>query len=293
MARRREAGKRARFVPVLMPETRELESRWVYYSRMIEALNGGLAEDGIFMRLVPCLHDYQRDHFLQTLGSQYCGAIFLGPMYVYRDFIAEVVEELEGPKVMLDHHFDDLPIHSVREDAVAGMRAVAEHLLGLGHRDIAYLDHADSEANPWKRQGISEALAGAGLPQLGKGRVAGSRHQFADAAAALDWFLEAEEKPTAIMCCDDGHALFLLRAAAERGIEVPADLSVAGYGDFAALTGRSRSLTSAAADPAEIGRRAARLVVESPGPDPVAELITPDLVVRGTTAAPAGGGSGK
>jgi DNA-binding LacI/PurR family transcriptional regulator len=280
---------RAGFVPLLVPESGDLKRRWAYYSRMVEALNGKLLEYRLFMRLVPCLHEYQRDHFLATLGGQYAGAIFLGPTYVYRPFIEAVCERLEGPKVMLDHHFDDLLLHSVRDDAEAGMRQVTGHLLALGHRHVAYLDHEDPAANPWKRRGIDAALGEAGLPGLVRERVAGCRHNFADAAAALDWFLGLEPRPTAVVAAADGLALLLIRAAAERGMQVPADLSVAGYGDFAALTGRSKALTSAGVDPAAIGRRAAELVAGAAGKEPVAALIEPRMVIRTSTAPPPAG----
>jgi LacI family transcriptional regulator len=276
---------RDRFVPVLLPEGRDIKSRWPYYSRMLEAFSDALLEARCFMRLVPCLHEYQRDHFLKTLGEQYPGAVFLGPTYAFKDFIAEVCGRLNGPAVMLDHHFDDLPLSSVREDAVAGMGEIVAHLVSLGHRHIAYLDSGNPDDNPWKRQGINRGLVQAGLPQLGRGWVAGSRYNSGDVKAALEWFTALEPRPTAVITCADPMALLLLGAAAEMGLAVPADLSVTGFGDFAAVSGRSRALTSAGVDPAEVGRKAAELILHPP-PEPLAVLLPPRLEVRETTAPP-------
>jgi DNA-binding LacI/PurR family transcriptional regulator len=278
------AAARNRFVPVLLPESGDIQVKWPYYSRMLEAFSEALMRGNCFMRMVPCLHSYQREHFLNTLGEQYAGAVFLGPTYQMKNFIAAVVARLEGPSVMLDHHFDDLPLSSVREDAVAGMSEVAGHLLALGHRHIAYLDSANPDDNPWKREGINRALGAAGLPEL-TGRVAGSRYNFIDVAAALEWFTGLEPRPTAVIACSDPMALFLLRAAGEVGISVPDDLSIAGFGDFAALTGRSQALTSAGVDPADAGRKAAELILGAPQ-EPVAVLLPPRLAVRETTAPP-------
>jgi DNA-binding LacI/PurR family transcriptional regulator len=286
MAAAAEAPRGARFVAVLMPESQKVLDDRVYYGPMIQGLNDGLMERHLFMRPVQCLHEYQREHFLRTAERLYAGVVFLGPVYTFEFFIRAVVRDLPGPKVMLDHHLDDLAVHSVREDAEAGMRLVVEHLLGLGHRRIAYLDNDRPDANPWKRRGVDGALRAAGLMGLERGWVAGCRCNFSDSATALEWFLGLTPRPTAVVCADDLRALLLLQAAAEQGLRVPQDLSIAGFGDIAVRSGRSHKLTSVGVDPAALGRRAAELVAGPESAAPVAALVAPELFVRGTTGAP-------
>jgi DNA-binding LacI/PurR family transcriptional regulator len=278
----------ARFVALLLPDTDAIVRNSSYYGTMIEGLNAGLMERHVFMRPVACRHEYQREHFLRGPLQMYSGVAILGTLYSSELFIRAVVESLPGPKVMLDHHVPDLGVHSVCEDSKAGMSALAGHLLALGHRRLAYLDHSSPQANPWKREGLNAALRASGLPELGRGWTAGCRDQFGDVAVALDWFLGLDPRPTAIVCCDDTRALLLLQAAAERGLTVPRDLSIAGYGDTAVRTGRSGSLTSVWIDPTLIGRRAAELLTGSPGAKPALSLVPPQLAARGTTAKPAG-----
>jgi LacI family transcriptional regulator len=281
-----EPRREGRFVAVLLHETRALLDDRLYYGPMLQGLNNALLEKGQFVRLIQCLHEYQKENFLQSPERLYTGAVFLGPLYKFELFIKAAVQHVAGPKVILDHHFDHIPIHSVRDDAVTGMRALAGHLLALGHRAIAYVDNDHPQANPWKRDGVDQALRAAGLPVLGRGWVAGCRRNFGDAAAALDWFLGLTPRPTAVICADDARALLMLQAAAERGLRVPADLSVAGYGDSAVLGGQSRALTSVHIDAALMGRRAAELVTGDPQAPPTAALVAPELAARGTTAAP-------
>jgi LacI family transcriptional regulator len=166
------------------------------------------------------------------------------------------------------------------------MRMLAGHLLGLGHRSLAYLDLEDPGANPWKRRGIDQALAAAGLAALGSGRTAGCRYNFLDVSKALEWFQTLEPRPTAVLCCDDNRALLLLQAAAERGLRVPQDLSITGFGDNAVRTGRSQILTSVNVDPVLMGRRAAELIAAGEA-EPQVVLMVPELALRGTTAPPA------
>jgi LacI family transcriptional regulator len=279
------------FVAVLIPEPEKWLSDITYYGPMLQGLSDGLLERGFYMRAVDCLHEYQRERFLGARSELYAGAVFLGPAYAFEAFIREVVQRVHGPKVLLDHHIEGLEVHSVREDAEAGMRMVAEHLLALGHRRLAYLDLDDPNANPWKRRGISLALAGAGLGELDSGRVAGCRYNFLDVSKALDWFMALDPRPTAVICCDDLRALLLLQAAAERGLRVPQDLSITGFGDNAVRTGRSRILTSVNVDPTLMGRKAAELIAAGAAAKPLAVLMPPELTVRGTTA-PAQPGNG-
>jgi len=274
-------------VAVLVPEPDKVLNDRIYYGPMMQGLNDGLMERRLFMRPVACLHDYQREHFLRSGPALYAGAAFVGSVYAFDGFVRDVARGIRGPKVIVDHHLDDPPIHSVREDAVAGMRMAAEHLLALGHRRMAYLDNERADMNPWKRQGVDEALRAAGLPGLEPGRTAGCRMNFGDTATALDWFLGLAPRPTAVVCADDFRALFLLQAAAERGLRVPADLSIVGFGDLAVRSGRSRQLTSVGTDPVLLGRRAAELLAGPADAVPVAALIPPEIFVRGTTGAPA------
>jgi LacI family transcriptional regulator, galactose operon repressor len=275
-----------RFAAVLLPETNKVLDDKRYYGPMLEGLSEGLLESGILLRPVQCLQEYQKEHFLRTPRKFYTGVAFLGPLYASKLFIQAVVENLAGPKVMLDHHFEDIAMHSVREDAIAGMRMITEHLLSLGHRNIAYLDLSNLNANPWKREGVNLALKEAGMPELQRGWVAGCRDNFTDVVAALDWFRELSPQPTAVICCDDIRALLMLQSAAERGLRVPQDLSITGFGDYAVQTGRSEILTSMRVDSSEMGRRGARLIAGHPDASPQSVLVAPQLVVRGTTAAP-------
>ena len=275
-----------KFVAVLMSDPKMILDDKAYYGPMLRALSGALLEKGAIMRPVQCHHQHQKQHFLLSPESTYLGIVVLGQMYKHREFVETVVRRMPGPKVMLDHHFDDIPMHSVREDALAGMRMLTEHVLSLGHRHIAYLDMDRPDANPWKREGLNLALRQAGRSELPTGWVAGCRINFRDAAAALEWFQDLRPRPTGVICCDDGRALLLLQAAAEQGMRVPDDLSIAGYGDTAVTTGRSNILTSVAFASEALGRKAAELVLRPADAKPESVLVPPRIAVRGSTAAP-------
>jgi len=284
ISKAKDGGKR--FVAALLPESDTLLNDKRYYGPMIQGLTSGLMERDVQLRPLQCLQDFQQQKFLSYPPDFYAGVVFVGPIYKQKKFIEAVVARFSGPKVMLDHHFDDIAMHSVREDAMAGMRMVAEHLIALGHRRLAYLDLSDQKANPWKREGVDVALRQAGLPGLSRGWVAGCRDNFTDIAAALDWFLDLTPRPTGVVCCDDTRALLLLQAAAERGLRVPEDISITGFGDFAVPTGRSQILTSVRVDTAVMGHKAAEILTGAPDAKPVSLLVPPQLISRGSATEP-------
>ena len=94
------------------------------------------------------------------------------------------------------------------------------------------------------------------------------------AAASL---LDRADRPTAIICLSDVLALGVLRAAEERGISVPGDLSVVGYDDIAAAAGAR--LTTVHQPHAAKGEEAVRLLTA--GGDDV--VLPTDLVVRASS----------
>jgi LacI family transcriptional regulator len=82
----------------------------------------------------------------------------------------------------------------------------------------------------------------------------------------------------------DKLALDVLDKARERGLVVPRDLSVASFDDLPEAAVAEPPLTTVALDPREIGRTAARLLLDGGPPRQV--VLPVKLVVRGSTAPP-------
>ena len=184
----------------------------------------------------------------------------------------------------------------VNIDDEAGARAIAEHLTALGHRRVAIVmphEHAGStgpeaELSAWQHVATSR-LAGwrAGLEAAGidwstvpviggpgkmaeAGRVAGGR------------LLDRADRPTAIIALSDVLAIGVLEAAAERGISVPGELSVAGFDDVPEAAAATPPITTIRQPHQSKGSEAVRLLVEAPESESV--VLPIELVVRASTA---------
>lgn len=137
-----------------------------------------------------------------------------------------------------------------------------------------YIDTRDRALGFLDGGGSPDLLAAASDLQAGSGAIA---------AAAL---LDDESPPTALVCQSDLLALGALRVAAERGLAVPGDLSVAGF-DGVETPGFSGVLTTVDQRPAEKGRELGRMMLRLLAGEQVASAEFAVRPREGTTTGPA------
>jgi DNA-binding LacI/PurR family transcriptional regulator len=202
-----------------------------------------------------------------------------------------------GLPVVLVEYDDDPTAALVQIDDENGAALAARHLADLGHRDVAIVSGYTTglttgpEAQARSRwhvqsgrlRGWRAGLEAGGLDWTrvvvsgaGGSDAAGGAHA---AAAAL---LDRAERPTAILTLSDLHALGVMRAAAERGIAIPGDLSVVGFDDIPQAAAASPGLTTVSQPHEEKGRAAVRLLVSGARPEDSVRLPC-HLVVRAST----------
>jgi LacI family transcriptional regulator len=213
-----------------------------------------------------------------------------------RDLISRLLALRSGPVVLLDHQFRDLPIVGVVDGSFEGAKAVARHLLALGHRRIAFIDCPGREAlNPEKFAGYRAALSQKGLPLdealvivAPEARSGPILEQFID--GEIERLLGLPDPPTAIFGFDDNRALPAMKALERRGLVVGKDYSVAGFGDGAIRQGLCDRLTSCRIYPRKMGREALLAALGGRSPEHGRTVIVPDrLYVRASTCPPGGG----
>jgi DNA-binding LacI/PurR family transcriptional regulator len=189
----------------------------------------------------------------------------------------------------------------VNVDDRAGARAVAAHLVELGHRRFGAilavvgappgavddpmtlaLGHASRE----RVLGWTDALDAAGARAV---YVASPRYEHDDFVRAARVLLDLPDRPTAVLCFSDAIAAAVLQEAADRGLRVPADLSVVGFDDNPLARRLRPALTTVRQDSRQKGRAAAAAltaVIAAGGSrhgDASHVLLPADLVVRDST----------
>lgn len=233
----------------------------------------------------------QLQHLLPALADRpdISGAIAVLP--------TESADELERvarrmPLVVLDPR-EPLPhtVATVAANHLAAAHGLAEHLVSLGHRRIgAIVGPTDWRASSDRVAGLASALAAVGVlhsPEL----VRSIDPTFEQGVSAAGELLELPDPPTALMCFNDKVAVGALRAAADRGLRVPADLSVSGFDDLDVGHVTQPPLTTVRQSLDEMGRIAASLLqrmIEGAAPTvPQVQVATRLIVRESTGVAPA------
>ncbi|MGH8125155.1 MAG: LacI family DNA-binding transcriptional regulator [Rhodanobacteraceae bacterium] len=167
---------------------------------------------------------------------------------------------------------------------------ITEHLIQLGHTRIGFLwGGKQHRSSPERFAGYADALRDYGIAQDKKLIVEGD-FSFDDGFRGARRLLALKRRPTAIFGSNDEIAAGVLAAARAAGMDVPYDLSIAGFEDSPFSKQSWPALTTARQATAEIARHATRLLIAQLRDDAENtvhnEGFSPELVVRGSTAPP-------
>jgi LacI family transcriptional regulator len=169
-------------------------------------------------------------------------------------------------------------------DNAAGIAAMVVALVELGHRDIAFLAGPTSLYVARHRlEGHRRGLADAGIA-LDERLVVSTRFDREAGAMAVDTLLAGEAPFTAICAANDLLALGALQRLTELGIDVPGEVSVAGFDDIATAAMTAPPLSTVRLPLHEIGRRGFEFAERvRAGGRPRREVLPTELVLRGST----------
>jgi LacI family transcriptional regulator len=198
------------------------------------------------------------------------------------------------PTVVIGRHGRSADYDAVVDDDLMGAGLVVDHLADLGHRRIAHIEHKDTGRGmpatmpqTVRAEGYRQAMHRRGLGA--EVDVIPSTYSERGGYAAARELLSRSVRPTAIFAGADAAAIGVLNAAYEAGLDVPEDVSLAGYDNTAIAALGPVSLTSVDQDGHLMGTNAARLLlerIEGKRQRSVLLSLSPTLVARRSTAPP-------
>lgn len=189
------------------------------------------------------------------------------------------------PIVAVDPHSGPDGPATVAVQNVDGARAATEYLISLGHRRIAHLrGRTDLESAHQRERGYREALEAANIT-VDPALVADGDYRAASSTAAAHALLDVATRPTAVFAANDLSAGEMIRVAEERGLRVPADLSVVGFDDIPEASSSTPRLTTVRQPLIEMGTEAVRVLLGMlDGAAPEHIRMPAELIVRDSTA---------
>ncbi|WP_025130158.1 LacI family DNA-binding transcriptional regulator [Pseudomonas sp. PH1b] len=200
--------------------------------------------------------------------------------------LAQGLAGVRTPMVIVDRGLEGVDADLVRIDHHHGAYLATRHLLELGHRDIACIGGpANTSVAQMRLAGFHQALQEAGV-EVPAGRILESDFSSTGGYRAAAQLLE-RDPPSAIFAANDMMGIGVLRAAAERNIRVPSELSVIGFDDILMSRYVFPALTTVGQSILQLGETAAELLLRRIASRdlPVDQrIVTPNIVLRESTA---------
>ncbi|MBV4475351.1 MULTISPECIES: LacI family DNA-binding transcriptional regulator [Pseudomonas] len=204
--------------------------------------------------------------------------------------LAEGLAGVKTPMVIVDRGLEGVDADLVRIDHEYGAYLATRHLLELGHRDIATIGGpASTSVAQMRLAGFRRALKEAGV-EVPAARMLESDFTSTGGYNAASLLLE-NNPPSAIFAGNDMIGIGVLRAAAERNVRVPAELSVIGFDDIQMSRYVYPALTTVGQSILQLGEMAAEVLLKriaTPALTTDQRIVTPSIVLRESTAPLAG-----
>ncbi len=232
-----------------------------FFAAVVKGVENAARTYGYTIILKETDESYEREEeALRVMVAEQVDGLLLTPAQSQRN----TVETLLGgdlPFVLLGRYFSDLDAPYVVTDDVRGGFLATEHLLGLGHRNIAHVAgpmHISSARDRWA--GFISALRANHLP-VRKDRAVMGAVRLEDGHRAAQELLGRRVQPTAIFCYSDLVAFGVMRAVSEAGLRIPEDMAIVGYDDMEFCAHAQVPLTTVRIPKRALGEKAVEMLV--------------------------------
>lgn len=234
--------------------------------------------------ILPITPAFQEEEKYDTflLKNGYCGAFLMG--LALHDSWIKQLENTTMPTVLLDNFISGNPnVCYLGTDSYEGIAMAVNHLVNLGHKNIAFLNGSlYSLVSDQRQEAFENAMAAASLP-VQKDLTAYGYYVSDSAKYHVPGFLAAGA--TAVVCGNDLIAKGVIDECTKRGFRVPEDVSVVGFDDISIAATFDPPLTTIRQERNELGRCAYYILNSLIHHIPISKtLLRPKLIERESTA---------
>lgn len=260
-------------------------------SEVTAGVSVALAEAGLVPLLGSSANRTEEElHYLDIFKRQRVRGVIILATVLSPAHVA-AMRGIDGPVVVVGQDASAEGFVSVIQDERRATREMTQDLIAAGHSRIGLIGVGDwdIQAGRERRAGYLDALAGAGIAADPAWRVEGG-FDFVEGAQGMGRLLQQDDRLTAVLAVTDRLAIGAMSHLAERGIDVPGQVSVAGVGDIDIARLYRPRLSAISYDYFATGQRAARALLDqlSGTPEIAREQVMPyHICRRDSIAAPA------
>ena len=227
-----------------------------YFSEVLDGLRRAADERGYDLTLIGRGSGNYVDHARRRNLD--------GVILMQADFESPNVAALAAggiPCVTIGHRYEGCD--SVMSDNRLSLERIVRYAAEMGHRRIAFVTGHEGLVTRERREGFLRTCAELGI-RVPEGFVRSGKYHTPELCAAIvRELLQAEEKPTCILCPDDQSCLGTLWDLTVSGVKVPEEVSLVGYDGIGIARMTRPALTTYRQNTEGIARTAAELLVEA------------------------------
>ncbi len=271
-------------IGLMIPEIANL-----YYPVVIKAIEDELSK--LNFNILLCISEEsvakERRYIDNLLTKGVDGMIFLGtrPALTRDEHIVRLSDKI--PVLLVNDYILGSNVHSVMADEVEGSYKATCYLIGLGHRRIGFVTgNVDFTTYKYKRTGFERAMADNRIEVEERFVVEEDPHERGGYRAGIR-LLDLPERPTALFTVSDQVAIGIMQAYYERGLSIPTDLSLVGFGDMPIAAALHPPLTTVNQFPERTGQIAAQTIIKMIRNEELEQkriILDPQLTIRRSCA---------
>ena len=231
-----------------------------FFSALLKGIEKAARKEGYSIIVQDTDEKYANEQSaIQTVLAEQVDGLLISPVQTNEQTIVDL-QQSGLPFVLLGRYFKDLDTNFIVTDDVQGATAAIDHLVELGHEQIAIVNGPSHISSSQERlKGYRKAMAHHGL-------VTPENFIFHDTVTIEQGYengkrlLSQSNLPTAVFCYSDFVALGVINAAKDMGLRIPKELAVVGYDDIFFSTYLEVPLTTVRIPKYELGKKSFQIL---------------------------------
>lgn len=260
-----------------------------FFPEIIKSIEAGVIEAGYDLILLNTNYDVTRAiaDVHRLIQMNVAGIILM--IAEFDDSLIEIAKRKKTSIVFHDLGVVGEKMSNVILDYAVGIYEAVQHLVSLGHKNIAHISGSHAiHSGRVREEAFLEAMK-KHFPRNSKPKIYEGDFRFEGGRSAAHRMLQEKNVPTAVVVANDLMALGAMQEFKAAGLQVPQDISIVGFDDIAFAALSEPPLTTVCSPRVEIGRRAIEalmLTVDRPHQHGIEVRIPTYLIKRNSTAPP-------
>ncbi|MBS1792722.1 MAG: LacI family DNA-binding transcriptional regulator [Acidobacteria bacterium] len=260
-----------------------------FFPEIIKSVEASVIEKGYDLILLNTNYNVERavEDVHRLIQMKVAGIVLM--ISEFDESLVEIARRKKTSIVFHDLGAVGEKMSNVILDYAVGIDEAVQHLVSLGHKNIAHIAGSQEIHSGRVREAAFIAAMKKHFPKAGKPKIYEGDFRFEGGRRAASQMLQEKELPTGVVVANDLMALGAMQEFKAAGRRVPQDISIIGFDDIAFAGLADPPLTTVCSPRVEIGRRAVEalmMTVDRPSQHGIEVRIPTYLIKRDSTAPP-------